>query len=127
MPVIRIATLGELKFYMVSEEELEALSRGSPGSVYLNLALALLPVAVAFLLTQVSTTIENTAALFSFICGCIVCFVAGMICLVLAYVHHSTTAGVVKRIKERMPPQVEAEPAAEKPPDPSAENPSAGS
>jgi hypothetical protein len=55
-PVIRFAPIGELKFYTVSEEELEAPSRGSLGSIYLNIALTLLPLSAAFLVTLLSST-----------------------------------------------------------------------
>jgi hypothetical protein len=117
-PVIRFAPIGELKFYTVSEEELEALGRGSLGSIYLNIALALLPVSVAFLLTLLSTEIKNTAVLFGFISGCVVCFVAGAICSVLAYANHASTSQLVKKIKERMPPPtpLESEEAPDPPP-----------
>src|SRR6266851_10133365 len=42
-PVIRVAPLGELKVYTINEHELETLGQGSPGSVYIGFALALLP------------------------------------------------------------------------------------
>jgi hypothetical protein len=44
-PVIRVAPLGELNAYTVYEHELELLARGSPGGIFLNFALALLPLA----------------------------------------------------------------------------------
>lgn len=117
-PVIRFAPIGELRFYTVTEEELEALGRGSLGSVYLNLTLALLPVSVAFLLTLLSTEIKNTAVLFAFVSGSVVCFVVGVIFAVLAYVHHTSTSQIVKKIKERMPPPASVEPEEPSPPQP---------
>jgi hypothetical protein len=124
-PVIRFAPIGELNFYIVSEEELEALGRGSLGSIYLNMALALLPVSVAFLLTLLSTEIKSNGVLFAFISGAIVCFVAGGICLVLAYFNHTSTAAMVKRIKGRMPPPppLDDDQATASPPSPAPSGP----
>jgi hypothetical protein len=42
-PVVRVAPLGELNVYTIYEHELVTLGQGSPGSVFLSFALALLP------------------------------------------------------------------------------------
>jgi hypothetical protein len=63
---IRIAQLGELNAYIIYEHELDALdkfdedlTKDPPDSVYLNFALFLLPVAISFLVTIVTTTIKS--------------------------------------------------------------------
>src|SRR5207248_6726060 len=98
------APLGELKVYMVTEEELDTLGRGSPGSVFLNFALALLPLSVAFLVTLLTTSISSVVGLVFFVCACLICFITGLICLVLAWQNHISTRAVVDKIKNRMPP-----------------------
>ena len=103
-PVIRVAPLGELRVYMVTEEELNIISRGSPGSVLSNFALALLPLAAAFLITLLSTTINSVAALVFFVCACLTCLIAGLICLALWWQHHRNTRTLVDQIRRRMPP-----------------------
>ena len=103
-PVVRVAPLGELKVYMVTEEELEALGHNSPGSVFLNFSLALLPLSAAFLITLLTTNIPTTVALVFFICACLVSALAGLICLVFAWRYHVSSGAVVKKIKNRMPP-----------------------
>jgi hypothetical protein len=89
---------------MVTEEELETLGRGSPGSIFLNFELALLPLSGASLITLVTTEIPSTPALVFFICACLICFIVGLLCLVLAWRNHVSTGKVVRQIKERMPP-----------------------
>ncbi len=97
---------------MVTEQELEALGRGSPGSVFLNFSLALLPLSAAFLITLLSTTIPSVGGLVFFVCACIVCFLAGLICLVLAWQNHASSRTLVTQIKSRMPPSSETPPEA---------------
>jgi hypothetical protein len=103
-PVLRVAPLGELKVYTITEDELDALGRGSPGSVYLNFGLALVPVAVSFLITILSTDIPSQEGKIFFISGCLLFFLVGTISLILARVHHVSTRRLVEKIKNRMPP-----------------------
>lgn len=107
-PVLRVAPLGELKVYMVTEEELEAIGRGSSGSILLNFALALLPLAGAFLITLLTTRIEALPTLVFFVSGCIICFIAGAICAILSWHFHASTSQVIEKIKNRMPPSSSA-------------------
>ncbi len=65
-PVLRVAPLGELKVYTVTEEELDAIGRGSAGSIFLNFALALLPLSGGFLITLLTTRIEAVGTLVFF-------------------------------------------------------------
>ena len=39
LPVVRVAPLGELKVYPITESELDELARGSASSLYLNFSL----------------------------------------------------------------------------------------
>jgi hypothetical protein len=103
-PVLRVAPLGELKVYTVTEDELEALGRGSPGSLFLNLGLALFPVAVAFLITLLSTDVPTVEGKIFFISSCVLFFLAGTIFFILAASHHVSSQTLVEKIKNRMPP-----------------------
>ena len=118
-PVLRVAPLGELRVYTITEDELDALGRGSPGSVYLNFALALIPVAIAFLITILSTDIPSQEGKIFFIASCVLFFLAGAICSALARVHHTSARALVERIKSRMPPEpIPASPADVAPAEP---------
>lgn len=105
-PVLRVAPLGELKVYAVTEDELEALGRGSPGSLYLNLGLAMLPVGIAFLITILSADIPSQEGKIFFVCSAVLFSVLGAISLVFAAHHHLSTKSLVQKIKDRMPPEV---------------------
>ncbi len=104
VPIIRLAPLGELNVYMVMEEELEAIGRGSPGSIFLNFALALLPLSASFLMTLLVTSINSIGMLIFFVSAFIICLIAGILCAVLAWRYHASVAQVVEKIKNRMPP-----------------------
>jgi hypothetical protein len=103
-PMIRVAPLGELKVYAVTEDELDALGKGSPGSLYMNFGLALVPVALAFPITLLSTDIPTIGGKIFFISGCIIFFLVGILSFVLAATHHISTRALVEKIKNRMPP-----------------------
>ncbi len=58
-PAIHRVRLDKLRIFEISEAELEALERGSPDSIFLNLAIAVLSVAISFSVTIATTKIEN--------------------------------------------------------------------
>jgi hypothetical protein len=103
-PILRVAPLGELRVYTVTEYELDALGNGSPGSLYLNFGLALVPVAVAFLITLLSTDIPTIGGKIFFISACIIFFLVGTLSFILAAKHHVSTKTLVDQIENRMPP-----------------------
>lgn len=74
VPVVRRARFERLTIYEVSDSELETLERGSPVSLYLNLAIALLSVAISLTATLFSSTM-NAPALFTIF---VVCTVVGI-------------------------------------------------
>ena len=70
---IRIAPLGQLKAYEVSEAELEQfeveaerLKSGPPGQAHLSFALALLPAALTVLITLQTVEIKNDRIYYSY-------------------------------------------------------------
>ncbi len=102
-PVIRYAPLGELKVYLVFEHELDMLAHGSPGSVFLNFAYALIPVAITILATLLSTDVSGTI-LVVFVCSFLIFLLAGIICLVVGWRGQLGTRALLEQIKNRMPP-----------------------
>ena len=76
-PVLRVAPLGQLNVYTITEDELNSLRRGSPGSLFLNIGLALAPVSFAFLITILSTSIPNLEGKIFFIAGTLIFGLAG--------------------------------------------------
>lgn len=58
-PAIERVRLGTLRVLEISEAELEALERGSPDSIFLNLGLAMLSVRISFSVSLTTTKIES--------------------------------------------------------------------
>ena len=104
LPVIRVAPLGELNAYTIYEHELETLAEGSPGGLFLNFALALLPTAVGVIVTLRSGTMTDLNFML-FTSASIIFMIAGVICLALWRRTYKSVTTLVEEIKKRMPPQ----------------------
>jgi hypothetical protein len=104
-PVVRIAPLNELKAYIVSEHELDALARGSTGALFLNFALSLLPIALTLIVTLSTTPIESNRLFQTFVSIATITFIAGMLLLLLWVREHKNARSLVEQIKSRMSPQ----------------------
>jgi hypothetical protein len=59
-PAIRIAPLGELRLWVISEQELMEVENGSSSSLCLNFSLFLLGSGLSFLITLLVTDIQST-------------------------------------------------------------------
>jgi hypothetical protein len=105
-PVVRVAPLGELKAYTVSEHELDRLARGSVVSDLLTIAYALLSVAVTLLATLLSTTLDDLR-LTHFFCAFLIFTIAGVICFIIGWRTRESVKSLVNEIKNRMPPPAE--------------------
>ena len=104
-PVVRVAPLGDLKAYIVSEHELEALARGSSGSLYLNFALALLPVSLTLFVTLLTTIISSDRLFVTFVCVAVIAAIIGTLLLLMWYREHRSWRTLMADIKSRMPPR----------------------
>lgn len=104
LPIIRVAPLGELNAYTIYEHELETLAEGSPGGLFLNFALALLPTAVGVIVTLRSGTMTDLNFML-FTSASIIFMIAGVICLALWRRTYKSVTTLVEEIKKRMPPQ----------------------
>ena len=103
-PVIRHAPLGELRVYTIHEHELEGLARGSPASLFLNFALALLPVSITMMVTLATTTISSDRLYVFFVCVCLISFLSGLVLLGLWFTNRTSSKKMIAQIKNRMPP-----------------------
>jgi hypothetical protein len=81
-PEVRVAPLGELRVYMISEHELEQLALGAPVSDLLTVGLCLLSAALTILATLLSTTLSDLKFIL-FFCALLIFGVAGGICTLL--------------------------------------------
>lgn len=104
-PAIHRARLDKLSIFEVSESELETLERGSPDSLFLNLAIFVLSVAISFSITLATTTIASTRTFNVFVIVTVVGYIAGITFGILWWRSHKSVKAVVRRIRNRMPPE----------------------
>jgi hypothetical protein len=104
LPAIRVAPLGELRVYVISEEELNVLEQGSPASQNLNFALALLSSGFTSLATLLATDIQSVRTFVVFVVITVVFLVAGVVLFAGWYRLRRSSQGLAQRIRGRMPP-----------------------
>jgi hypothetical protein len=104
LPAIRVAPLGELRAYVISEEELNELENGSPASQNLNFSLTLLASGLSFLTTLLTTEISSVKTFAVFVVVTVVFLVVGVILFASWYRLRKSSQGLAQRIRDRMPP-----------------------
>jgi hypothetical protein len=104
VPAIRVAPLGELRVYVISEEELNEIEQGSPASLYLNFALALLASGLSFLATLLATRIESNRTFTVFVVLAVLFLLAGLFLFASWFRTHRSSKSLARRIRDRMPP-----------------------
>lgn len=105
-PVFRYAPVSEIRIYEVTEDDLEKLANGSSDSLFLNFALALLPIGATLLVTLLTTKIESSRTFEAFVAICAVCFISGLFCLTRWWPSRFQGRHLLEEIKRRMPPPV---------------------
>ena len=109
LPEIRVGRLGVLKVHQVSDEELTRLEQGSGQAVFLNLGISVLSVATSFLITLFTTTMESDRAFTVFVVIAVVGLVGGVAFLILWWCTRQPISALVREIRDRMPPEGEAQ------------------
>jgi hypothetical protein len=104
LPAIRVAPLGELRVYIISEEELNELEHGSPASQNLNFALALLASGLTFLTTLLTTEIDSVKTFVVFVVLTVAFLLVGALLLANWLRIRRSSGGLAQRIRDRMPP-----------------------
>ena len=102
-PAIRRGRLDKLSIFEVSESELETLERGSPDSVFLNLAISALSVAITSTASLANTTTTSDRTFCVFVIVTVVCYIAGITFALLWYCSHKSIKSVIKQIRDRLP------------------------
>ena len=101
-PKINRARVGSFNLYEITETELETLEKGSPNSLYLNFALALLSAAISFLTALLTTKIDSNRTYTAFVVFTSIGFILGLILLILWLKTKNEVSEVIKKIKLRM-------------------------
>ncbi len=104
-PAIHRVRLDKLTIFEITEAELEALERGSPESLYLNLAIAALSIAASFLIALLTTKIEDVRTFCVFVIVCGLGFIAGITLGLLWWQSRRSLKNVARDIRSRMPPE----------------------
>jgi hypothetical protein len=104
LPAVRVAPLGELRVYVISEEELNELEIGSPASLHLNFSLALLASGLSFLATLLTADITAPRTFAVFVILSAVFLVGGAFLFANWFRLRRSSKGLAQRIRDRMPP-----------------------
>lgn len=102
-PAIHRVRLDKLRIFEISEGELEALERGSPQSIFLNLAIALISIAISFTVTLVTVTIEKDRTYYVLVIVTSIGYVAGFTLGLLWLISRRSLKKVSMAIRSRIP------------------------
>ena len=91
-----------LSLYEITENELDALAKGSPTSVYLNFGIFLLSVGASFIVTLLTVAVHSTTTLVVFVVLATVGLIGGAFLLLLWRRVKEDVAGVVDTIRNRI-------------------------
>ena len=105
LPEIRFGIIDRLTIYQVSDSELEILARGSPNSVYLNFSIALLSIAVSFLIALLTTTINSNKVFTVFVVLTVIGAISGILFMCLWLKNRKSVSDLMDTIKKRLPPE----------------------
>jgi hypothetical protein len=100
--LVRVAPLGELRAYTISEHELEKLEQGTPVGHLLTIGLCLLSAAVTIVATLFSTSLTGQT-LTLFFCALLIFAIIGCICTYLGWRARVSTKELARQIRARMP------------------------
>ena len=103
-PTVRYAPITDIAIYFVTEDELEALAQGSPGSQLLSISYALLPVSASFVVALLTTDIPSRRLFDVFAIVAVVAGALGAVCLAVGWKNYRSNKTLVARIRGRMPP-----------------------
>lgn len=101
-PLFRVAPLGELRAYTISEHELEKLEQGTPISDLLTIGLCLLSAALTLLVTLLSTSLPSQIYTL-FFCAFLIVGLGGGICIFPGWRLRTSTKELARQIRARMP------------------------
>lgn len=110
LPEIRRARLGRLTIFEVSESELTLIEKGSPDSIYLNFAIALLTTAISLTVVLVTAALESTVLLLVFVVCTVLGYICGLLLLALWWRTRSSVSECIDAIRRRLTPEGVVEP-----------------
>jgi len=106
---IKRGRVDSLSLYEITEHELLTLENGSPSSLYLNFSLLLLTTATSFLISLLTTTIESDRTYTTFVILVVIGYVLGILLGIIWWRTRQSVSEITKRIRNRIPPDEQAE------------------
>lgn len=103
LPEIRRARFQRLTIYEVEESELLILERGTLGSIYINISIALLSLAIGLTATLTTATFPSERAWLLFLVVTVVGYVVGVSLLFIGWTGRRSIAACVREIRRRLP------------------------
>lgn len=104
-PAIHRIPLDKLTIFEVTEAELEALERGSPESVYLNLAVGVSSIAVSFSIALATTDIQSLKTFCFFVIVTVVGYLSALTFGLLWWQSRRSLRTVAQEIRRRRTPE----------------------
>ena len=104
-PAIHRVRLDKLTIFEITEAELDALERGSPESLFLNLAVGAVSVAASFTISLSTTQIDSIKTYCFFVIVTVACFLAGITFGLLWWHSHRSLKSVAQEIRRRRAPE----------------------
>ena len=104
-PAIHRVRLDKLTIFEITEAELEALERGSPESLFLNLAAAAISSAISFSIALSTTEIQSIKVYCVFVILTVVGYLAGVTFGLLWWRSHRSLKTVAREIRRRQTPE----------------------
>lgn len=105
LPEIRRARYDRLTIYEVEESELTILERGSPDSIYLSFAIALLSAALSFTAALASATVQSDRTYTVMVVITVVGYVTGTVLAALWWRSRASVRACVATIRNRLVPE----------------------
>jgi len=109
LPEIRVGKIGVLKVHQISDDELSRLEQGASQTLFLNFGIAVLSVSVSFLISLLTMTIGSDRVFTVFVVMTVVGFLAGATLMILWWCNRKPIRKLVQEIRDRMPPEGEAQ------------------
>lgn len=104
-PAFQRVPLDKLRIFEISEAELEALERGSPVSIFLNLAIAVLSIAISFSVALTTAKFDIDRTFYVFVIVASIGYVAGITFVLLWFISRGSLKKVSAEIRSRIPPE----------------------
>ncbi|MBW3595971.1 MAG: hypothetical protein KY475_01700 [Planctomycetes bacterium] len=104
-PAIHRVRLETLTIFEITEAELESLERGSPESLYLNLAVSVVSIAVSFSIALATTHIESIKTYCFFVIVTVVGYLAAITFSLLWWQSRRSLTKVAQEIRKRRAPE----------------------